>query len=462
MKTAFTYHRYSRESQRDGYTLEAQRRITKEIADKYQAKIIGSYEDEAISAATIEKRPSILQLLEDLVQLKPSYIISTDQDRLSRSNDFWTIKNILAKTKTSIITEKEGLLDFNDETKDALSDVINVFSKLERKLIGRRIKRALDQRAENGLVVANLRRIYGYDYSNGNIAINEYEAEVIKKIYDFYLSGKGLDWIARYLNGGGTMTKAGGRFHRSTIREILSRALYCGYTIHNGKLYKGIHQTIIPEKTYRLATDELKLRYRYNPGKITRHLLTGFIKCGHCGYSMYLGGTKNSYRCPGYNYHKCTAMTDINRVKIENYIDDIVIGKIRNLDLDISIENELDSFKAEIEIENKIRSIEVKLERIATERAEGYMSKDIYRLQFTKYSKQLEEIKIPQKKITEYEDFPTEDIYMKTDVSGKRRIIGLFIDRIEVFSKKSTGKLDMKSRVKITFNKITQLSLDNK
>ena len=47
MKTAFYYHRYSTEMQRDSYTLKAQIRITKEIAEKYGTKIIQVYEDEA-------------------------------------------------------------------------------------------------------------------------------------------------------------------------------------------------------------------------------------------------------------------------------------------------------------------------------------------------------------------------------------------------------------------------------
>jgi len=39
MKTEFYYHRYSTEMERDSYTLEAQIRITKEIAEKYGTKI---------------------------------------------------------------------------------------------------------------------------------------------------------------------------------------------------------------------------------------------------------------------------------------------------------------------------------------------------------------------------------------------------------------------------------------
>ncbi len=51
MKTAFTYHRYSDDKQAQGYTLESQRNITKSIAEKHDAQIIGIYEDEGISGA---------------------------------------------------------------------------------------------------------------------------------------------------------------------------------------------------------------------------------------------------------------------------------------------------------------------------------------------------------------------------------------------------------------------------
>ena len=47
MKTAFAYHRYSTEMQRDSYTLEVQRTITKKLADKYEAKIIQQYKEKA-------------------------------------------------------------------------------------------------------------------------------------------------------------------------------------------------------------------------------------------------------------------------------------------------------------------------------------------------------------------------------------------------------------------------------
>ena len=88
MKTAFSYHRYLDEKQAQGYTLESRRNVTKSLADKYESKIIGIYEDEGISASTIDKRPSMLNMIVDMESLKPNFVIFTDQDRLSRGNDF--------------------------------------------------------------------------------------------------------------------------------------------------------------------------------------------------------------------------------------------------------------------------------------------------------------------------------------------------------------------------------------
>lgn len=197
MKIAFAYHRYSSELQRDSYTLETQRNVTKKLADKYSSKIIQVYEDEAISGATIEKRQAMLQLLEDLPKLKPNYLIATDQDRISRSNDFWIIKNELAKTKTSIITEKEGLIDQEDITKDALSDMMAVFAKMERKLIGRRIKRVFDERKRKGQYIGGTP--IGYYSENGHLKINELETKLVRKIFDMAYSGMSISAILKSL-----------------------------------------------------------------------------------------------------------------------------------------------------------------------------------------------------------------------------------------------------------------------
>ncbi|WP_412758911.1 recombinase family protein [Metabacillus fastidiosus] len=43
----------------------------------------------------------------------------------------------------------------------------------------------------------------GYDLVEGELVINEQEAEIVRKIFNFYLSGKGMCKIASELNTAG-------------------------------------------------------------------------------------------------------------------------------------------------------------------------------------------------------------------------------------------------------------------
>jgi len=129
----------------------------------------------------------------------------------------------MAKAGTSIITEKDGLIDFNDITKDALSDMMGIFSKLERRLIGQRVKRGIAQKVKEGKFVGNPKRIYGYDWVNSNFVANPYEVKVVKLIYSKWLEGESLGAIARYLNSKGYRGKLGGAFKHSTIKKIMTK-----------------------------------------------------------------------------------------------------------------------------------------------------------------------------------------------------------------------------------------------
>jgi site-specific DNA recombinase len=240
--------------QKDKYTLEAQRRITKELAEKNGATIIQTYEDEALSGATIDNRPSILEMIEDIKKIKPDYIISTDQDRISRGNDFWYIKNILVKSHTSIITEKEGIIEMGDETKDALSDMINVFSKLERKMIAKRVARGIEQKMREGSHFG-LEPI-GYTRKNKQIIVNEYSV-YIKKIFELAMSGISVSAIVKYMHNNNYKTQFGCNFSGVTIKSIIQNPVYIGKIKYKGEIYGGKHEPIIDEVTFMQANRKL-------------------------------------------------------------------------------------------------------------------------------------------------------------------------------------------------------------
>ena len=70
--------------------------------------------------------------------------------------------------------------------------------------------------------------ILGYRYKNGRYEIEPNEAAIVRKIYDLYLGGKGLQAITNMLNEEGAATRFGRTWHISTVRQILSNPTYTG------------------------------------------------------------------------------------------------------------------------------------------------------------------------------------------------------------------------------------------
>ncbi len=472
MKIAFAYHRYSSELQKDSYTLETQRNVTKKLADKHSSKIIQVYEDEAISGATIDKRQAMLQLLEDLPKLKPNYLIATDQDRISRSNDFWIIKNELAKTKTSIITEKEGLIDQADITKDALSDMMAVFSKLERKLIGRRIKRVFDQRKQKGQYFGGTP--IGYRSKNGHLKINELEAKLVRKIFDMSNSGMGISTILKNLYKSGIRTFKGYSFQFSHLSRILANPIYIGKVSTDEGLVKGLHEPIIDTEVFESVNKQVQLRKLKNRTRPAKYLLTGFLKCSKCGdnlmanYGYYTYKKNNGeiiklhgYRCKNIVNGSCF-------MAIIGKVDDLVIDGIKKKAKDLKFnikdgyakyKNSLKNKKKKNTIKDDIKTIDGKMARLLESYLEGVID-------LATYDKKNSELK-HEKELLIKEDFlytPDEDIarcykYINSfdidnsleflDFQAKRELLSLFISKIIVYPASGQGKHDWQKRVKI-------------
>ena len=105
--------------------------------------------------------------------------------------------------------------------------------------------------------------ILGYRLVDGQYQIEPKEADLVRLIYDLYLSGMGIPSISNYLNSKGYKTRLGFRWSQSTVRVILKNYNYTG--------------NLILQKTYR--TDHLRQQRRgsddhygkYGPGRIQIH-----------------------------------------------------------------------------------------------------------------------------------------------------------------------------------------------
>ena len=142
---------------------------------------------------------------------------------------------------------------------------------------------------------------YDVDPDSKKLIINENEAIIVRKIFDMYTSGYGYNTIIAHLNECGYVTKYGNEFAKNSLYSILRNKKYAGYYVYNQ--WDGKHNrhrakpedevicipdgvpAIISEETYDKAA-EIMAKHKLSPGANTAkttYLLSGMIRCGHCG-----------------------------------------------------------------------------------------------------------------------------------------------------------------------------------
>jgi site-specific DNA recombinase len=364
----------------------------------------------------------------------------------------------MLKSGTSIITEKEGIINFGEDiAKDFLSDVIASAAKYERGMIKQRVKRAMLERTSKGLQVGTLTGIFGYDYHEGNIVINDKEAEIVRLIFKMYIEGKGYHSIKNYLNENGYRTKFGNTFKSCNIKRILEKPTYCGYITHLDKVIKGVHQPIISEDIFNQAQNRYSQNKKRNPKMKVKHLLTGFLHCGSCNSRMQIGyhGGKAFYECSAYYTGNCKKPVYIGKDILENYVIGKVVKIISKMDLKFDSEKKVKQESNLFEVKINQQKIKQKIDRLLEQYVEGNIDEVNYRRLNDKLRKELNQAKTikenPKIDLSFLKDFKIEKVWHELEFIDKRKILEVLIDRVVVERYNRKDKLT--DRVKITFNK---------
>ncbi|HBN09062.1 MAG TPA: hypothetical protein DD435_10580 [Cyanobacteria bacterium UBA8530] len=86
---------------------------------------------------------------------------------------------------------------------------------------------------------------YSLNEKSNQFAINENEANVIKRIFRERAQGRSLRQIANDLTSDAIATKRGGRWQANTVKTILENPFYTGDYHCQGKIHQDDHEAII-------------------------------------------------------------------------------------------------------------------------------------------------------------------------------------------------------------------------
>lgn len=371
MKRAALYIRVSTQEQAvEGYSIGAQKERLIAYCKAHDWAITDFYVDPGRSGSNLD-RPGIQRLTEEIDKF--DVVLVYKLDRLSRSqrDTLHLIEDIFLPHNVDFVSMQESF-DTATPFGKAMIGLLAVFAQLEREQIKERTKMGKLERAKAGLHHGGGNVVTGYDYVNGKLEINLYEAAHVKMMYEMYLSGKTLYGISESMRLAGIVNRNGNPYEWTSIRNILRNPTYLGHLHYSGVVVENTHEPIITDDDFQAVQVLMKKRTRAAGSRNrVEYLLTGLLHCGHCGNRYHRRNTSQ-----GYSYYSCYSRSKANRRMIKDpncknkhwkcaELESIVEAKVREVLKSPELAAELaTSQKAKPEPSNKQASTEKRIKEL--------------------------------------------------------------------------------------------------
>lgn len=365
----------------EGYSLGEQETRLKKYAEAHDWIVYKVYFDPGFSGGSLD-RPGLKSLIADVAAGKVDKVLVYKLDRLSRSqkDTLYLIEDVFIENNVDFVSMTENF-DTATPFGKAMIGILSVFAQLEREQIKERMSIGRHGRAKSGLWGGGSNVPIAYRYKDNALTIEPYEAEIVRRIYREYISGKTITSISSDLDREG-LRSSYGKFTRTTVRQILTRPIYKGEITFNGETYPGQHEAIIDPETWEKAHVLLEESARTDVSHLYFHnrvsIITGICFCGECGRKMIsrywtqksTGEVHKNIVCPGKKKSGCTSGA-YKRAEIE----EIVLNEIKKLRLDPEYMKKARSQKEPVNNDERIEILE---ERIASNKTRVSRLMDLY------------------------------------------------------------------------------------
>ncbi len=342
-RRAVAYVRVSTASSAQLHSYEFQEQYWRErFENNAETKLVAIYADRGISGSSVYKRQQFLIMMEDARQHKFDVIYTKSVSRFAR-NTVQLLEAVreLRDLGIEVVFEKEQISTFQP-TSEIFLTIAATVAENDLQVDSERQKWSIQRRCENGWISIGS-GMYGYRMVNGNdLEIVPEEADVIRRIYDMYISGAGGTTIAKTLNAEGIRTATGVEWRPQVVLELMANEKYMGDSMMGKSVYidgikhdnmdgrygkryymEGTHEAIVSRETWYRA-QEIR-QQRKNPkvlGQPARSYgFTGLIECGQCGkhyqHKVNNSGKKwqNDVWCCATQIRMSVAECDCTRIK---------------------------------------------------------------------------------------------------------------------------------------------------
>lgn len=453
------YYRLSRDEDAELNSLNSQRNILVEYANANNHEIVGESFDDNVSGMHFN-REGISKIYEQVENKAIEAIIVKDLSRLGRHRTQTAMFiDYLREHDVRVLSVTENI-DTSNEDDDLMIGFKGIFNDMYARDISKKIRAGYKQKQKNGIVIT-VPLGYFKDKNTNEIVIVEEEAEIVRKIFDLYLSGYGLKAIAKKLNDEGIKSpqyyqnkmynkklpsnkpEITGRYLwvNTTVKRILQNEFYIGtvtchktYTNKINHIRKALpkeeqfkHENFAPAIISKEKWEQVQFLLSSKRNNNVRasssnpcHRYTGLIECGDCGCTFVCKKRKwkdkperIEYNCNGYHrYGKehCTA----HRI-YEEYLDKLIYNELMLIKDEAlanykSIESDVKKWMSNKgTVTNKLKQLNTSLEQrksdqkeILLERIRDREHADIYTEMLEKCESDIQKLENEIKSIQDY------------------------------------------------------------
>ena len=207
--------------------------FAKRIEANPQWELVEIYQDEGISATTVEKRLGFQKMIADAVDGKIDLILTKSISRFGRN-----IVDILDNLRTlsalnppvSVEFETEGITYTGDGRNNLLISLLAALAEMESQQKSEAIKAGIRWRMAEGIFKFSVQNTLGFYRDHfGRLVIEPTEARIVEYIYESCLEGATPAEIAAALTEQGIKSPMGNDlWSAGTVRSILRNEKYCG------------------------------------------------------------------------------------------------------------------------------------------------------------------------------------------------------------------------------------------
>ena len=300
------YARVSADKDAAFHSLEAQTEYYEAYVNNHSDwTLVGIYSDNGISGTVID-RPEFQRMLDDCRDGKIDLVVTKSITRFARNTVILleTIRELKA-LGIDCYFEKEQMHSISPDG-ELLITLLAMYAEEEARSASENQLWRVRKRFEQGIPTTV--NMLGYKLVDGKIEIVPEEAEIVRQIFDDYLSGMGFVSIAKKMAESNVITRFEIKWSGQGIAKLLSNEKYVGNMLlqkkyradfrskksivnHGEKrqyFVEGSHEPIVSKDIFDAVQEERRRRAMlYSPAENhsrSENLFKGMIICGCCGH----------------------------------------------------------------------------------------------------------------------------------------------------------------------------------